>query len=459
MLPIPADHRRARAMAGQHPARYPVGNGGDTGRILLVPAQTPPRPLGAVEARPTADEARDALRAVIDPELGADIVDLGMVRRLEVHADGTVDVEVALTIAGCPLRGQIERDVRSRLAGLPGVTAVELSIGEMDPDEKAEVMSRARWKAREDAPPTAVPPTARILAIASGKGGVGKSSVTVNLAVALARRGLTVGILDADIWGFSVPRLLGMDGGVEARGGKMVPLERTIPGPGRDDPGRDDPGRGGPGGDGADGDGADGDGLLRVLSMGFLADEERAIMWRGLVLNRAVQQFLQDAHWGDLDYLLIDLPPGTGDVQMGLARLLPRTQMLVVTTPPLAAQKVAARAADMARRGYLRVAGVIENMSDFTCEHGTTYALFGTGGGDRLAGDLGVPLVGTVPLHPDLSAAGDAGQPVALGDGELAGVFAELARSIAEEVAPVVETSGCTARLIERVEAAVAADR
>ncbi len=395
-------------------------------------------------ARPSAEQARDALRAVIDPELGADIVDLGMVRRLEVHADGTVDVEVALTIAGCPLRGQIERDVRGRLAGLPGVTAVELSIGEMDPAEKADVMSRARWKAREDAPATAVPPTARILAIASGKGGVGKSSVTVNLAVALARRGLTVGILDADIWGFSVPRLLGMDGGVEARQGKMVPLERAVPGLS---------------GDGLGGEGAGGDGLLRVLSMGFLADEERAIMWRGLVLNRAVQQFLQDAHWGDLDYLLIDLPPGTGDVQMGLARLLPRTEMLVVTTPPLAAQKVAARAADMARRGYLRVAGVIENMSDFTCEHGTTYALFGTGGGARLAGDLGVPLVGTVPLHPDLSAAGDAGEPVALGDGELAGVFAELARSIAEEIAPVVETSGCTARLIERVEAAVAADR
>ena len=143
-------------------------------------------------------------------------------------------------------------------------------------------------------------------------------------------------------------------------------------------------------------------------------------MWRGLVLNRAVQQFLQDAHWGDLDYLLIDLPPGTGDVQMGLARLLPRTEMLVVTTPPLAAQKVAARAADMARKGYLRVAGVIENMSDFTCEHGTTYALFGSGGGTRLAHGLGVPLIGSIPLHPDLAAAGDAGTPVAEGDGELA---------------------------------------
>jgi ATP-binding protein involved in chromosome partitioning len=190
--------------------------------------------------------------------------------------------------------------------------------------------------------------------------------------------------------------------------------------------------------------------------MGFLADEEQAIMWRGLVLNRAVQQFLQDAHWGDLDYLLIDLPPGTGDVQMGLARLLPRTEMLVVTTPPLAAQKVAARAADMARKGYLRVAGVIENMSDFTCEHGTTYALFGSGGGSRLAHGLGVPLIGSIPLHPDLAAAGDAGKPLAAGDGELATLFAELARVVAEEVAPLLETSSCSARLVERVRAAVA---
>ena len=180
-------------------------------------------------------------------------------------------------------------------------------------------------------------------------------------------------------------------------------------------------------------------------------------MWRGLVLNRAVQQFLQDAHWGDIDYLLIDLPPGTGDIQMGLARLLPRTELLVVTTPPVAAQKVAARAADMARRGYLRVAGVIENMSDFTCEHGTTYALFGSGGGERLAHGLGVPLVGSIPLHPDMAAAGDAGEPLALAErSELGAVFAEMARVVAEEVAPIVEADGCTARLLERVEAAVA---
>ena len=359
----------------------------------------------------------ECLRSVIDPELGDTIVDLGMVRDVTISGDD-VTVDVALTIAACPLRAQIERDVRGHVAALDWVRGVEVRVASMDADERAAVMARARWKAREDAPETAVPARTRVLAIASGKGGVGKSSVTVNLAVALARRGFTVGVLDADIWGFSVPRLLGMEGDVEARQGKMVPLEQTV-----------------------------GAGLVRVLSMGFLADEEQAIMWRGLVLNRAVQQFLQDAHWGDLDYLLIDLPPGTGDIQMGLARLLPRTELLVVTTPPVAAQKVAARAADMARRGYLRVAGVIENMSDFTCEHGTTYALFGSGGGERLAHSLGVPLVGSIPLHPDLAAAGDAGTPVAPAGGELADVFAEMARSIAEDVAPLIEAEGCSARL------------
>jgi ATP-binding protein involved in chromosome partitioning len=395
---------------------------------LTSPTPPSPPPVAPTDpAAPSREEAvRECLRAVIDPELGDTIVDLGMVRAISVAGDDVV-VDIALTIAACPLRSQIEQDVRGQIEALDWVRSVEIRTAAMDADERAAVMARARWKAREDAPETAIPATTRVLAIASGKGGVGKSSITVNLAVALARRGLTVGILDADIWGFSVPRLLGMEGGVEARQGKMIPLEKPV-----------------------------GDGLVRVLSMGFLADEEQAIMWRGLVLNRAVQQFLQDAHWGDLDYLLIDLPPGTGDVQMGLARLLPRTEMLVVTTPPRAAQKVAARAADMARKGYLRVAGVIENMSDFTCEHGTTYALFGSGGGARLAHSLGVPLIGSIPLHPDLAAAGDAGIPVAGGAGELAGIFADVARVVAEEVAPLLETSSCSARLIDRVEAAVA---
>ncbi len=382
-----------------------------------------PAPLGP----PSEEEVFERLRAVVDPELGGDVVDLGMVRGVEVSEGGDVHVQIALTISGCPLRAQIERDVRGSVGALPGVRAVQLSMAQMDAGERSALMARARWKAREHAPATAVPPRARVLAIGSGKGGVGKSAVTVNLAAALARRGLTVGVLDADIGGFSVPRLLGMEGRLEARQGKMVPLERPVDG-----------------------------GVLRVLSMGFLADEDRAVMWRGLLLNRAVQQFLQDAHWGDLDYLLVDLPPGTGDIQMGLARMLPRTEMLLVTTPPMAAQRVAARAADMARRGYLRVAGVVENMSDFTCEHGTAYALFGAGGGARLAAELGVPLVGTVPLHPDMAASGDAGEPVALGDGELAAVFSGLATAVAEHIAPVLETSGCTARLLGAIAGAVA---
>ena len=382
-----------------------------------------PAPLGP----PSEEEVFERLRAVVDPELGGDVVDLGMVRGVEVSEGGDVHVEIALTISGCPLRAQIERDVRGSVGALPGVRAVQLSMAQMDAGERSALMARARWKAREHAPATAVPPRARVLAIGSGKGGVGKSAVTVNLAAALARRGLTVGVLDADIGGFSVPRLLGMEGRLEARQGKMVPLERPVDG-----------------------------GVLRVLSMGFLADEDRAVMWRGLLLNRAVQQFLQDAHWGDLDYLLVDLPPGTGDIQMGLARMLPRTEMLLVTTPPMAAQRVAARAADMARRGYLRVAGVVENMSDFTCEHGTAYALFGAGGGARLAAELGVPLVGTVPLHPDMAASGDAGEPVALGGGELAAVFSGLATAVAEHIAPVLETSGCTARLLGAIAGAVA---
>ena len=378
-------------------------------------------------APPAEASVRAALLGVIDPELGDNIVDLGMLRAVAVHGDGRVDVEVALTIAGCPLRTQLRSDVESRVASLPGVTSVRVDLGEMTAAERSALMDRARLKAQEDrALATDIPPTARVLAVSSGKGGVGKSSVTVNLAVALARRGLTVGILDADIWGFSVPRLLGMQGELKAESKKIVPLELAV-----------------------------GPGLVKVVSMGFLADEDTAIMWRGLILNRAVQQFLEDVRWGALDYLFIDMPPGTGDVQMGLARMLPRTEVLVVTTPPLAAQKVASRAADMARKGHLRVAGVIENMSDFTCEHGTTYALFGQGGGGRLAAEIGVPLVGSVPLHPDMSAAGDAGDPVALGTGPLAAAFDTLATTIVDDVAPVVETAGCTARMLEKVELAL----
>jgi ATP-binding protein involved in chromosome partitioning len=383
---------------------------------------------------PTPEDVTAVLGGVIDPELGQDIVSLGMVRRVEVAPDGQVSVSVALTIIGCPLRSQIESDVTARVASLPGVIGVAVEVGAMDAEERAALMGRARWKARESATPTAVSPTTRVIAVSSGKGGVGKSSVTANLAAAMALRGLSVGVLDADIWGFSIPRMLGMEASLEAEDGKIVPLQQRL--------------------------GALG-GCLKVVSMGFLSGEDEAIMWRGLMLNRALQHFLEDVAWGELDYLLVDMPPGTGDVQMGLARMLPRTDMVIVTTPALAAQKVASRAADMARRGYLRVAGVIENMSDFTCEHGTSYPLFGRGGGARLAADIGAPLLASIPLDPSVAAGGDSGRPTVLasGGGEAAEAvrvaFAGLVERLVSEVTPLVERSGCTARMMDNIEAAL----
>ena len=392
-----------------------------------TPRQPPVPPAGSPDgAAPSVEAVRTALEGVVDPELGTDIVDLGMVREIEVDG-GAVIVEVALTIAACPLRDQLRGDVERHVKAVPGVNSVKVRTGVMDPGERSALMARARLRAQDKAVATDIPATAKVLAIASGKGGVGKSSVSVNLAVALARRGLVVGLLDADVWGHSVPRLLAMEGALQAQAGKMIPFERAV-----------------------------GSGLLKVISMGFLSGEDEAIMWRGLMLNRAVQHFLEDVRWGALDYLVIDLPPGTGDVQMGLARMVPRTEVLVVTTPNRAAQKVAGRAADMARRGHVRVAGVIENMSAFTCEHGETYEIFGSGGGQRLADEIGVPLVGSVPLNASLAAGGDAGVPIALDDvGPLAEVFAVMAERVVTEISPLVEMAGCSARLLERVEEAL----
>ncbi len=377
------------------------------------------------------------LRAVIDPELGADIVTLGMVPGVSVSADGVVTVGIKLTIGGCPLRGQIKKDVETRVAVHPGVTKVKIDWGEMTSEERSDVMLKARWNAREKATDTAIPVTTRIIAIASGKGGVGKSSVTVNLAAAVAAQGFTVGVLDADIWGFSVPRLLGIDEPLEAHKAegsdrpRIMPNELVV-------------GRG------------LSKGLLKVVSTGFLVGEDTALMWRGLMLTKAVEQFLNDVEWGELDYLFIDMPPGTGDVQMGLARMLPRTDLLIVTTPALAAQKVAARAADMARRSFLRVCGVIENMSAFTCEHGTSYALFGEGGGQALADQVGVPLLGRIPLEAAVAAGGDTGAPIALdGTGAAADEFRNIARLIVEEVAPPTNMAGCSARMLNMVAAAL----
>ena len=372
----------------------------------------------------------DRLRNVIDPELGLDIVELGMVTAVSVGPDGHAAIEIALTTAACPLRGQIERDATQAALSLEGVDTVTITMGQLSPEAKAALMDRARRSAQRDAPSTSIPAAARIIGIASGKGGVGKSSVTANLAVALAQAGHVVGVLDADLWGFSIPRLLGLDGPVEAKAKKMVPKSMTM-----------------------------GSGEVRVLSMGFLAGEDTAIMWRGLILSRAVQQFVEDADWSGIEYLLIDLPPGTGDIQMSLARLLPRTELLLVTTPALAAQNVAARAGDMARRGAIRVAGVIENMSAFTCDHGTTYALFGEGGGQRLADSLGVELLAQIPIDPALAAGGDIGQPVAGGDLPVSRAFGELARHLIASSPEAIEMTGCSARILELLDQAVAADR
>jgi ATP-binding protein involved in chromosome partitioning len=382
--------------------------------------------------RPTPDDLRGLLRGVIDPELGSDIVELGMVRDAVIDDDGQVTVTIALTTSGCPLRAQIQRDIRTRVGSAPGVTGVTLEWAEMTQAEKSRAMAKARFNVSQRDEDTAIGPLTRVVLVASGKGGVGKSSVTANLAAALADRGLKVGVLDADVWGFSIPRMLGVSGRLEGRaeGDRkvMVPLERRI-----------------------------GEGVVRVVSMGFLVeDEETALMWRGLMLNRGVQHFLQDVEWGDdLDYLLVDMPPGTGDVQMGVAKLVPRAEVVVVTTPALAAQKVAIRAVSMARKSYLRVAGVIENMSAFTDGHGESHALFGVGGGQTLADDAGVPLLGQVPIEPRVSAGGDAGEPEVLGDSLAAQAFRDIAERLVTEAVPPAELAGCSARMLDAALAAL----
>ena len=378
------------------------------------------------------------LEAVVDPELHSSIVDLGMVRDVAVDEEGLISVEIALTIASCPLRSQIEGDVESRLRGLPGATGVEIRTSAMTAPERAGLMAKARKQAAERAPETEIPLPTRILAVASGKGGVGKSSVTVNLAAALAARGHTVGVLDADIWGFSVPRMLGVNARLGGAEGKIHPNEMPVTSVRPDGPA----------------------GTLKVVSMGFLVDDESmALMWRGLVLAKAVEQFLTDVRWGDLDYLLVDMPPGTGDIQMALSRLLPRAELLVVTTPALAAQKVAVRVADMARRSYLKVAGVVENMSAFTCDHGQSYPLFGSGGGQALANEVGAPLLAQIPLEPGVAAGGDTGSPLALAEPQSAAgqAFHLLAHRLATEIMPPVEMAGCTARIFAAAEANLAA--
>ena len=358
------------------------------------------------------------LRGVVDPELGSDIVDLGMVKKIDFKDNGDLKITIALTTAGCPLKAQIQKDVRLRVKSISEISHVKIEWTELTDEERAKTMDRARFNLSQEDVVTQIPRTTKSIMIASGKGGVGKSSVTANIATGLAARGLTVGVLDADIWGFSIPQMLGVDGRLAGNEEtkKIVPLIKNV-----------------------------GTGTLKIISMGFLVDENKASLnWRGLILNRAVRHFLEDVEWGDMDYLVIDMPPGTGDVQMGLAKMLPRSDMIVVTTPSKTVQTVATRVASMAQSYYLRIAGVIENMSAFINEEGNHYEIFGTGGGEKLAQELGVPLLGSIPIDPFVSNGSDTGVPVILGEGHAA----ESLNLIVDEVlaaVPKVNPIDCTA--------------
>ncbi|HUO45357.1 MAG TPA: P-loop NTPase [Acidimicrobiia bacterium] len=372
---------------------------------------------------PTTEAVYDALRGVIDPELGENIVELGMVSSVDISETGVADIGIVLTIAQCPMRGFIEGETARKIRALPGITDVNIITTAMTSRQRAELMSGARLRARENAQPTKVHPTTRVVAISSGKGGVGKSTVSANLAVALADQGFQVGLLDADIWGYSIPRMMGSAARLEADDETKLITPAVIQG-------------------------------IKVVSTGLIIEsEETALMWRGLMLSKALEQFLQQVAWGTLDYLVIDMPPGTGDIQMALSRLLPQAEMVVVTTPQKAAQKVAVRVADMARRSHMPVVGVIENLSSFTCDHGHEYQLFGSGGGAELAHQLSVPLLSQVPLDPEVVAGGDGGQPVtrAMPSNPAAVAFKQAATAIIK-LLPPVEEEGCTGRIAKLLE-------
>jgi ATP-binding protein involved in chromosome partitioning len=323
-----------------------------------------------------------ALEAVIDPELRRSIVELGMVRLIDISDNGVVDVTVSLTTAGCPIRGHFQTSVAQAVQALDGVTHVNVYFDVLSDEEKSALQQKL---GRGGLPDGALAQVSNVICVGSGKGGVGKSTLTSNLAAALAAEGKRVGILDADVWGYSIPRMYGLGAtrpAVSAQR-KIVPLE------------------------------AHG---VKVMSIGFFVAEDAAVVWRGPMLHKALNQFLQDVEWGALDYLLIDLPPGTGDVSMTLAQLLPQAQFAIVTTPQATAQKVARRSAEMANKVNLEICGVIENMTAFATPTGERYAIFGEGGGQELADELDVPLLGKVPLTMPLREHADGGLPLVIAD-------------------------------------------
>ncbi|MEI2705548.1 MAG: Mrp/NBP35 family ATP-binding protein [Ilumatobacteraceae bacterium] len=369
---------------------------------------------------PSTEQLIEALRPVEDPELRRSIVELGMVRRAETDGTGTVDVLIALTVAGCPLRNEINQRVSAALTAVPGVTGVRLDFTVMTDQEREQLRQRLHGSSGQatagsghshshgpghgHAEGRPVPfnepgSKTRPLLISSGKGGVGKSSVTVNLAVALAAQGYSVGVVDADIYGYSIPRMLGADRDPVVIDQMLVPPESYG---------------------------------VRCISIGYFVPEGQAVIWRGPMLHKALEQFLADVFWDDPDFLLIDMPPGTGDIALSLSQYLPRGEVVVVTTPQAAAQKVAQLSAAMAAKVNLPVRGIIENMSWFTGDDGTRYEIFGAGGGQELADELGVPLLGQLPLVPALREGGDTGKPIAAvdPDSEAGKAFHEMARRI-----------------------------
>jgi ATP-binding protein involved in chromosome partitioning len=338
---------------------------------------------------PSREHILEALSGVIDPELRKPVTELDMVRGVTIDG-GRVEVTIALTVAGCPLRSSFEDQVREVMRDVTGVESVGLSFDVMTPEERTALTQKLRGGLHERTKGLSLDASTRVIAVCSGKGGVGKSTLTANLATAFAQVGEGVGVLDADVYGHSIPHILGIHQ-------KPVVVDRMIVPPVKND--------------------------LKLMSIGFFLDDNQPVMWRGPMLHRALEQFLSDVHWGELDVLLVDMPPGTGDVAISLGQLLPRAEAIVVTTPQPAAQEVAARAGAMAQKTSMRLIGVVENMSG---------AVFGSGGGQRLADELGVELLGSVPLDPLVRECGDEGEPVASAAPESA--VAQELRRIAESV-------------------------
>jgi len=356
------------------------------------------------------------LSTIVDPELGVNIVELGMVKDI-TYKDSTVYIQLALTIAECPMRNQIETEINRKLLLIENIDSVVIDVVAMNKKDRSAVMEKARKKARDNATETKIDPQTRVIAIGSGKGGVGKSTISTNIALGLEKQGYKTGLLDADIWGFSIPRLLGIQARLEAgEDKKIIPYKR---------------------------------GNLEVVSTGLITeDEDTALMWRGLMLSKALEQFLNDVAWSKLDYLIIDLPPGTGDIQMALGRLLPQAELIVVTTPQVTAQKVATRVADMAKRSFIPLLGVIENMSYFETNTGKKYEIFGEGGGEKLAEQFAIPLLMKIPLSESTTTEADKGIPLIeqQADTPTKSSLNTLVNKITDALPPITDET-CTGRI------------